>query len=242
MTERTNTLNEQLELLIRLQEIDRKRGLYKEAKEKLPLDIEASQKPLDAARDKTNQAKAALEEINKERKNKERDLQASEEKVSKLKNRLTELKTNKEYQAHLAEIESAKSEIGKIEEDLLLLMERGDALKKESAEEESRVTAEEKRFSAAKASLEGRLTELQQQAESLDGEERELLGRLEPKLLAEYRQLSSTRKGLAVVPLQNSTCSGCHFSLPPQLVAEAKKRQKILACTYCRRIVYWPKG
>jgi predicted nucleic acid-binding Zn-ribbon protein len=234
-------LNEQLEFLIRLQEIDHRRTRFKEAQEGLPHKIEAAQKGLKTAQERRDQVKSALDRLGKERKEKERELQAAEEKQVKMKGRLTELKTNKEYQAHLAEIESAKTEIGKIEEDLLILMEQGDSLKKELVAEESRVAEEERRFLEEKTGLETQLAQLQQQAEGRQGEEADLLKRIDPKLLQEYRQLIATRKGLAVVPLQISTCSGCHFSLPPQLVAEVRKRVKTLTCSYCRRILYWPK-
>jgi predicted nucleic acid-binding Zn-ribbon protein len=234
-------LNEQLEFLIRLQEIDHWLTLLTEALESLPHKIEAAQKGLKAAQERRDQVKSALDRLGKERKEKEKELQASEEKQTKMKGRLTELKTNKEYQAHLAEIESAKAEIDKIEEDLLILMERGDSLKKDLVAEESRVAEEERRFLAEKTSLENQTEELKNQAEGLQGEETDLLKRIAPKLLQEYKQLITTRKGLAVVPLQNSTCSGCHFSLPPQLVAEVRKREKTLTCSYCRRILFWPK-
>ncbi|HET6370228.1 MAG TPA: C4-type zinc ribbon domain-containing protein [Nitrospiria bacterium] len=234
-------MNEQLEFLIRLQEIDHRRTLFREAQEGLPQKIEAAQKGLKAAQERRDQVRSDLDHLGKERKEKERELQSAEEKQAKMKGRLTELKTNKEYQAHLAEIESAKTETGKIEEDLLILMERGDSLKKNLVAEENRVAEEERRFLAERTNLETQIAELQKQAEGLQGEEADLLKRISPKLLQEYKQLISTRKGLAVVPLQHSTCSGCHFSLPPQLVTEVRKREKTLTCSYCHRILFWPK-
>lgn len=235
-------MSEQLDLLVQLQEIDHQRNLYKEAQERLPQDIEDAQKPLRMAQENWARAKTALEQLIKERKGKEKDLQIAEEKLEKLKSRLTELKTNKEYQAHLNEIEASKGDIGKVEEELLLLMERGDLLKKEVAQEEGRAADAERVFSAEKVKLESRLEELRQGAEALQAREAALLDRIDSKLLQEYRQLASIRKGAAVVPLENSTCSGCHFSLPPQVVAEVRKQEKVLTCTYCRRILYWRKG
>lgn len=234
-------MSEQIDLLVQLQEIDRKRGLFKEAQERLPEDIEAARQPLNLAQEKLERSRLAMDQLTKERKAKEKDLQIAEEKLEKLKARLTELKTNKEYQAHLSEIESAKSDIGKVEEELLLLMDRGDALKGEVAEEDRRGAEAQKAFAAKKAEIESRLEDLRSVAASLEGQETGLLQKIDPKLLQEYRQLGTLHKGMAVVPLQNGTCSGCHFSLPPQLATEVKKREKVLTCSYCRRILYWPK-
>lgn len=235
-------MNEQLEKLIRLQEIDRKRELYRETRDRLPQQIDLAQGALQRAKQIQQQFQADQERLGKERKEKERDLQVAEEKLSKLKTRLTELKTNKEYQAHLSEMEVAKADISRIEEELLLLMDHADTAKKKESEEAAKVSEEEKRFTAEKVRLEERLSELEREVEGLIEEEAELLKRLDPKLLQEYRQLIKTRKGLAVVALEKTTCSGCHFSLPPQLVTEVKKMEKILTCSYCHRILYLAKG
>jgi predicted nucleic acid-binding Zn-ribbon protein len=223
-------VKEQLALLVQLQELDLQLNLQKGEQKNLPEKLKISEKPLGEARAAVAEAKTTLEQLNKERKEKEQALQASEEKIVKLKGRLTELKTNKEYQAHLQEIESANTEKGKIEELLLMVMEKGDLLKKEVATKETTLAAEEKVFGSEKAQMEERLAQLSESARNLESE----WGSLSEK--------TATRKGVAVAPLNGSICTGCHFSLPPQLIAEVKMGGKILNCTYCHRILYTKPG
>lgn len=231
-------MKDQLALLVQLQELDLQLNQQKGEQKNLPEKLKISEQPLIGARAAVAEAKTILEALGKERKEKEQALQAAEEKIVKLKGRLTELKTNKEYQAHLQEIESANADKGKTEELLLMVMEKGDLLKKEVASKEAALAAEEKVFSREKSEMDERLTQLGESARKLESEWAALSQQVDKKLLEEYKRLAAGRKGMAVAPLNGNICSGCHFSLPPQLIAEVKKGEKIHNCTYCHRILY----
>jgi uncharacterized protein len=235
-------VKEQLALLVQLQELDLQLDQQKGEQKNLPEKLRISEKPLGEARGAVAEAKTTLDQLNKERKEKEQALQAAEEKIVKLKGRLTELKTNKEYQAHLQEIESANAEKGKIEELLLMVMEKGDLLKKEVVSKEATLASQEKIFSSEKAEMDARLNQLAESAKKLESEWASLAEKVEKKLLEDYKRLAITRKGIAVAPLNGNICTGCHFSLPPQLIAEVKMGGKIHNCTYCHRILYLKPG
>ena len=53
-------------------------------------------------------ASAAVETVQKERRSHEKDLDAHEDRIGKMKDRASQLKTNQEYQAHLFEVESGQ--------------------------------------------------------------------------------------------------------------------------------------
>ncbi|MBI3803935.1 MAG: hypothetical protein HY282_09270 [Nitrospirae bacterium] len=232
-------MKEQLAILIQLQGLDRQLNQYREEERLLPERLKTAQQPLDGAKETATQSKAALDQLTKERKEKEQALQSAEEKITKLKLRLTDLKTNKEYQTHLHEIEAATQEKGQVEEQILLLMERVDAVKGEVAAQEKVVAEEEKKFRSEKETLEGSVKALSESMMTLERERAVLSEKVEKKLLEEYKRLAQTQKGLAVVALKGNTCTGCHFNLPPQLIAEVRKGEKIHTCTYCRRILYF---
>jgi predicted nucleic acid-binding Zn-ribbon protein len=233
-------VKEQLALLIELQEFDRQLNQYRDEEKMLPDRLQIAQQPLEQAKEGLARLKSALDQVTKERKEKEQALQSAEEKITKLKGRLTELKTNKEYQTHLHEIESANTEKGKIEEELLVAMDRADAVKKEVAAQEKVVAEEEKKFRAEKETLENSLKNLSESMKGVEKQRLTLSEKIEKKLMVEYKRLAATQRGVAVVALKGNICSGCHFSLPPQLVAEVRKGEKVLACSYCHRILYFP--
>ena len=62
---------------------------------------------------------------------------------------------------------------------------------------------------------------------------------MDAKILARYSKLKTARKGFAVAQVRNGTCSGCRLQIPPQLVAEVKRGDELLNCSYCYRILYW---
>ena len=43
--------------------------------------------------------------------------------------------------------------------------------------------------------------------------------------------------GVAVAGVLGGTCGGCHSSLPPQLVNEVKKRDRLHHCEFCGRFL-----
>lgn len=232
-------MNPQLSPLIELQTRDLRIMEIKEQQRKIPDLIQATEAPLQDAKQVLQQVTTSVAAMVKERRDKERDLDAQEDHIHKLKGRLTELKTNKEYQAHLFEIEMANKKKGEIEEQILLLMERIEKHQQEAKQAQAKAAEAEKVFQQEKSRLEKLLTDLGAELIQLEQKHQELTARVDKALLDRYMKLKAMRKDLAVVPVRNGNCSGCRLQLPPQLVAEVKRSDQLLACSYCHRILYW---
>jgi len=231
-------LKGKLDLLIQLQEIDLHLGQAGSQKANHPLQLEVARGPLTAAEKELETARAAMEAASKTKRDKERDLQAQESNIEKLKSRQTDIKTNKEYQALLHELESAKQVKGRLEEELLQLMEELDTEGGKVKKEEEAVKRLEAEFKKKEAELAGEASRLNQELEKLESERAEVANLLDENLLRNYTRLKSTRKDIAVVPVIGETCGGCHMNIPPQLVAEVKLEAEIHNCSYCQRILY----
>lgn len=233
-------MSEQLEYLIRLQEIDTQLSAIKSEKDRQPLQLENAQRPLQVAQMVLEQAKAALDSDSKVKRQKEQDLQAQEERIEKLKARQSEIKTNKEYQAHLQELSAAQQDKGRLEEELLLLMEELDNDKKQAIQQEQVVEATELELESKERELAQQTLQLDQAQAKLSVERDGVLKQIQDKLLRDYQRLKTIRKDLAVVPILHGSCGGCHMNLPPQLVAEVKMDAQIHTCSHCHRILYRP--
>ncbi len=225
-------------MLIRLQALDLRRQQDKEGLEEIPEKLKIAEKPLFEAKGLVEKAQAAIDLVIKEKKDKELALQVVEDKIRKLKSRLTDLKTNKEYHAHLQEIAAVNKEKEDTEDRLLQAMENVDLLKKELAEKTALLNEETARFAKEKEEINATIEQLSKEDEKLEQEWLALSKEAPSDLLESYKKLSILRKGVAVVPLNGYTCTGCHFSLPPQLIAEVRKNEKILTCNYCNRMLY----
>jgi hypothetical protein len=235
-------MKDQLARLIALQEADLRLEELAERKRRIPEMVEAARQPLQAAQALRDTTKQTSETTGKERKSCEQTLAEQEQVISKLQDRTTkgEIKTNREYQAHLLEVELAKKKRGEIEEQLLILMDAVDAKKKESAQAEAAAKAAEQRFAAEKAELEGSVGALDEELTGLRQKREALMAAVEPKLLRNYEKLKSNKKGQALAGInKEGSCMACRLQIQPQVVAEVKRATSILTCSYCNRILYW---
>ena len=231
-------MNPQLSPLIELQVLDLRLLEIAEQHKKTPSLIEAAEFPLREAQQQLKALTGALETLTKERRDRERDLEVHEAQVDKLRARLSELKTNKEYQAHLFEIEMANKKKGDIEEQILTYMERIEQHQEQAKQAKTKAGEMERIFAQEKSRLEDLATRLAEELSQLEQKRAALAALVEPALLARYNKLKAARRD-ALAPVRNGICFGCRLQLPPQLVAEVKRSDALQSCSYCHRILYW---
>ena len=228
----------QLGNLVHLQETDTQLNLTKTEKARHPSELEKAKQPLLTAQNAVQQAKADLETVSKSKREKELELQIQEANIEKLKARQSDIKTNKEYQAYLQELETARQGKGHLEDELLVQMEESDNLNKRLAEQEQSIKAAEVQFQSKERELAQHAAQLDEAIAKLEAERTVVLKQIEKKLLRDYERLKTVRKDLAVVPILHGSCSGCHMNIPPQLVAEVKLEEQIHTCSNCHRMLY----
>jgi len=232
-------LHPQLPILIDLQTIDLRILEVKDQERKLPALLQASEAPFQEATAQAQALAKELETLNKDRRDRERDLEIHEAHVGKLRTRLMELKTNKEYQAHLFEIEMANKKKGVIEEQILTLMERIEQNQQAAKQFEDKATEAARVLAQEKARVGLMASGFDKELSQLEQKRRQIIEGLDQKLLARYAKLKAARKDIAIVPIRNGICAGCRLQLPPQLLAEVKRSEDLQSCSYCHRILYW---
>lgn len=235
-------MEQQLSLLIELQEIDAKIRTQNEQKNRLPEALAALEKRRVALSDDVEKVKESLQTAQKNKRDRDADLEAGVQKVEKLKTRSSEIKNNKEYQALLKEIEAAEQENKAIEDGILGLMEKIDVAAGQIAAAEERakseaagIAAEQKELEAAFAKIDGEVKIME------EGRQKALAGIPKP-VLAQYQKLLITKAGLAIVAARGESCSGCYMSIPPQVFVNVKKNASIITCPNCNRILYFKEA
>ena len=118
-------MNSQLLLLIELQKFDLRIFQIQDAQRKAPELLKAVESPLQEILTRLQTLKNTGESLVKQQRSAERELATQEDLLHKVRSRLSELKTNKEYQAHLFEIEQARKKKDSIEESVLETMAAG---------------------------------------------------------------------------------------------------------------------
>jgi predicted nucleic acid-binding Zn-ribbon protein len=232
-------LREQLKLLWELQKIDLELKGIKEEKDRYPKEIKKLDEKQKIEKERIQKEREKIESLEKTRRQKEGHLNTEQEKIKRAEGRMSEVKTNKEYQALLSEIDTIKEANSRIEEEILQVMDEIDELKKD-------LSKREKEMGSTLEKIEGEREKLQEKtaqgekAWSERVERRELLSKqIESKLVKLYNTLKEKRQGVGVVSVKNETCQGCFLNVPPQLFIEVQKNNALVRCPHCNRILYW---
>lgn len=231
-------MNDQLNLLIMLQEIDSSILSIAYKIESLPGRLEKVKIPLKDATASLEKNKTRYEELGKEKKSREYELEDIEVKIKKLKERTKEIKTNKEYEAHLKEIEKTEKNKYQIEEGILSTMESLELTAKELKEEEAKLKKAEDNLGQEERALEEEKKALYTEMEAYKAKRRDIVKQIGEEIYEQYIGLMKSREGIAVAPTKNEVCLGCHTNIPPQLYNDIKTTDDIFTCCYCNRILY----
>jgi len=233
-------LQNQLELLKQLQKIDNTVRKIEKIKRDFPLKIEQLEKELNRKKERLEKGKAALEKTKKSRRKKEQELGMRMEKLRKSQDKLFSVKTNKEYQAVLKEIDDIKRNCSDLETEILVFMEETDKLSLEIKEKEVQDQRWFQEFKKQKKVLETEIKKSELELEKQQKIRTETIEKVNPDLMKKYDMLREKRQGLAIVPIQDGLCQGCNMNIPPQKILEIRKNNKtIMSCPFCNRIVYF---
>ncbi len=236
----TTTISEQIKILVELQKLDFQiYGLKRELAEHPGLQKKAEE-IFERKKSGLKAAEAELKAVHSKQKEKEGDLQAKEEKVKKLQAQLYQLKSNKEYSVMDMEIKGLKADDSLLEEEILKLMDTLETAKAHAAKQKELLGIEEKKFKEESDALKKQADEIHASVAGLEEKRKAYLPNIETRLLGQYEKLLKGREGLALVPVKNNSCGGCHLGLPPQMVNEIQMQDKLIVCESCARILYWP--
>ncbi|MCA1957394.1 MAG: C4-type zinc ribbon domain-containing protein [Nitrospira sp.] len=225
--------------LLDLQKFDLRIMEIKEARRKIPERLQAAEAPLREALKRMKEAQSAVEAAIKERRAHERDLEAHEAQMERMKAHAANLKTNKEYQAHLFELDLANKKRGEFEEKILMCMERIDQLQRTVTETQAKVRELEAAFAQEQKNLSEQERALADELAQVELLQRDAAARVERSLLQRYNEVKASRKDQPLAAVRGGLCLGCRLQIPPQLIAQVKRSEDLHVCPYCRRILYW---
>ncbi len=184
--------------------------------------------------------KAEYDNARKMHKAVEQNVAEMEGRLVRQKGRQGEVKTNKEYQAIIKEMDETKKEIARNEDSALELMESIETLGRELKELEKEVVERRKKFEEEKAVLDEASNQLKVRLDRLEKIRNEVRSRLDPDLLKRTDFLLKKQAGIAVSSVENGVCQVCHMNIPPQKFIELQRDDSLMQCPHCHRFIYWP--
>ena len=233
-------MSPELERLIQLQQLDTAIDEARRTIAAHPQRLASADARLDDATLRVEAAKQRLKDNHDARRTVEKDVALFQGRVSKFKDQLFEVKTNKEYTAMQHEIETAQKELGAVEEKLLERMMEGDVITAEVKQAEAALARDKKAIDAEKQALAAELSSVEASLAQATATRASILGTLEPRLLTLYDQVAKARKGVAIcTATRDGLCSVCHVRLRPQVFQMVRHNDGIIQCESCHRILYY---
>ncbi|MBW2057025.1 MAG: hypothetical protein JRH07_08040 [Deltaproteobacteria bacterium] len=225
-------------LLRELQETELRIEGLRGDQERYPLKIKELDERLKSEKETILQEKERLRLLEKERRRKEGELNEEGEKIKKTKGRLFDVKTNKEYQALLHEIELMESSSDRKEDEILAILEETDELRKTVSKREGSLVAVEKEVRAEISETREKLARLVEEITAMEKRREDIIKSLDGDLLAAYETLKA-RRGTALAAVRRGACQGCYVNIPPQMSNEVQRNDRLIRCPNCNRFLYW---
>ncbi len=222
-----------------VQDLELKISLIQKQISEVPIKVDSYQKELQQLHAAHEERASHLQDLGKQRRTLEGSVDLMRARLSKLRDQLMTVKTNKEYTAMLHEIKMAEDEIRAEEDRVLEIMEQTETmegdLKSRAGEMNKKIAELEAEIRSAESSIPGleaemaRLREDRRAAESL----------IESELLTRYRRIADARRGLALAEARDELCTACHVRIRPQVLADIINTGEIYFCDSCSRILFF---
>lgn len=232
-------MNEQIRLLVELQKLDSEIITRDRTIKEIPLKISTMEKPLKEVEARADAERANLQAAEKKKRDRERDLDDGAAMLQKLRERMTQIKDNKAYQAHLKEIEASERASRAIEDDILELMEEVETGGKALRAAEEALGREREKADELRRALEAEVAEARQKLSVIKARRSDFIQGIEGELYDTYMGLLKTLGGVAVTEVRDEVCTGCNMHIMPQLYVEIQKNEEVIHCPQCRRILYY---
>ena len=181
-----------------------------------------------------------ISELEKKKLKLEQDIQASQDHLADFQSKLSMIKTNKEYQAALKEVDENKKLNKQREDQILEIIQKLETLTPTTKEAEEFVHGSSVAFEARKKELEAERLAVMDRMGTLVQKREQTVVPLEARFLTAYQRIRK-QKTDAVVPILNGACHGCHMKIAPQMRLDMQKITSLFTCPTCHRILCLPE-
>ena len=210
------------------------------------LRLELKKAPEDEARAKTRlaDADAALKAVKEQvtaneiaMKKLEIDIETRRTTIGRLKTQQFETRKNDEYKALEHEIDRYGREVTGLEDQELVLMEKAEGLKQETARAMEVRARVQQLVDEELKQLAGRVENSRTQITEIEADRAGVAAKVNEALLQRYDRLFE-KKAPAVVELENGVCGGCHMKVTAATLSAVRADKVIASCENCGRILY----
>jgi predicted nucleic acid-binding Zn-ribbon protein len=179
-----------------------------------------------------------LADLKKQYRFDEDEVQSLEAQIIKSKEKLSAVKTNKEYQSMLKEIDELKTKASQLEDQMLVNLDQIETSEKDLVELKADLDDVSAEVEDKQNDIRKKAESQQAQLSSLGKNRDEIWESIEPKFQTVYRNVKRQGHGIAMAEVMDGVCQTCRMNIPPQLFHELLRMDAIRMCPHCQRIMY----
>lgn len=233
-------MSEELQHLWALNQLDERAAAERAGLARYPELKQAFESRVVAEKERLAAIARAAEEALKARRKLEQEIEGVSAQQRQFESRQPSVKTNDEFRALTLEIDGCKAKRSELETQVLMRFEDEENLAKQRP-------AIEQALKSAEAERATRLQEIdrdeaagQQRLAAIEAERATELAALPAATRQRYERIYTSHQGRAVVPVLKNACGGCFRAQPPQMLQEIRRRDRVLICEGCGRMMLWP--
>lgn len=185
-----------------------------------------------------DQSERQLAELKTQYRDDEGEVQLVQEMIAKSQEKLRAVKTNKEYQSTLKEIDELKKKCATIEDRMIENLERIETMEGDLKEDQARLDDRRQEIEQQQSDISKQSAHQREQLAQARQQRETVWAKLEAPQQTLFDRVMANSHGIAVAPVVNAVCQGCRMNLPPQMFIELQRLDSIQMCPICQRIIY----
>ena len=232
--------NNSYEKLIKLHKVEKRLFEINNSRGDLPNKISALKEKINDLIDKNKNYENRLPEIDSRKKTLNSKLSDIENKVNTLNEQMYKVKSNREYEALLSEIDHLNNESTNILKELEAFDSETVNINSSIEENNENLELLIKKLSTKENQLSKTNSEIQKEEKEFEKKRDLFIGDLsdDNSLIRIYNDKKMEYEGLAFAEINRDCCENCYSSLPPQLMIDAKNREQLVLCPSCNILLY----
>jgi hypothetical protein len=235
------TARDQLAGYIALQRLLARRSALKKERDTPPEALAALRTQFSERHEQLDAARARRDALQAEQATLHGEAEALREEREHFRKQKSQVTNMKQLSAVVSELDHVETQFKAKEDRLLEIMQtlettEGEisSLGEESPEEKALREQAEAAWNELRAMSEVELADIERELRFVQRQ-------LGESAMNRFKKLWTSRKPIAVVPMEGNACSACHGDLRPSLVQLVRTVEELQFCDHCRRLLYDPE-
>jgi len=236
-----NSIQEQINILVRLQNIEDKIRIIKARMDEEEDKFKRINSRVEMSEKKFSSIQSSLSDLREEYRAYESDSRLWTDQIDKSNSKLISVKTNREYSSVLKEIDVLKAKILENDEKMIFCLDSIENAEKDSAARKDEHEIIEKDVRNDKRRLEKEISDYRKRLLGLEKEKVQVSEKIETELLSQFMSIKKNGNGIGIARAIDAICQACNMNIPPQMYNELQGLDSFKRCPFCHRIIYWQK-